>query len=1439
MSATTSKEPTPLDRAIAKYLALVDAGEPIDRERFLKEHSGVADELQAFWDASDDIEQMAGPQAGSDDGQTMLNQVKESGAHDTAESMALETQMPRRMRTEEPVSLPHEFGRYRLTRLLGEGAMGSVYLAWDSQLERDVALKMPKFDGDDRQRLIERFYTEARAAATLSHPNLCPVYDVGEFEGRHFLTMALVNGQTLSRYIGSERQQSEKHVVALVRKLALALQEAHQKGVVHRDLKPGNIMIDQRGEPIVMDFGLARRFDDAQGVQVRATKSGELIGTPAYMSPEQVEGTPEGVGPATDIYSLGVIFYELLTSRLPFTGSVGAVMGQILHKEPADVTELRPETDPRVAQICRRMMAKKAEDRFESMGEVAEWLSMVLRSQITAPAGEEKPAKQKKTKQAAAPGPVPAAGVQAFKSEDRAALAEAARACIRNHDYAQAREVLEKIPGSYRDEEVQELLKKSVELQDEVDFLIADMEQAVRLKEYKGLKTNIKRLLKLKPGYKPAKQLLEELNTYSSGEMKRRDSEGPAHYHKEEGLLRPLIIGGVFVAILFAAAWFGITFYLKTTAGTVKVTVYDPSVTVSLDKEVLTLVNDGVTTTVRMGEHTLLVERPGLNAEALTFMVEKGDDKVFRVELLEGELAIVEGAETRAVESVAGSTPTVEPPDTPDSTTRDSQSAPPLTSPAAQQGFVATERWTSSGMGIASRTEFSPNGQQVAVAFQSSGVGIFNPADGSLIRFMRKQVPMRANYAHWTPDGSELIIGDFRKSVFRISANAGRVGLADGFTYVAEDIAWMNRIGDVSPEAVFIAYDNGVIKIVNHQGELLAEFGETPADVRGADLSPDRRTFAQVGQGFLVMRDLETGTETSHAFPDRLVCSVAFTAREDRLLLGIDDSLVLWDTAGQTTIREWPIGKEAHIIRASPERTVFAFGSYQEPMTLSLVGLPDEAAESVSVQDVEAGRVSDIHWSPDGDSFAATFYPSNVFGVWDVSRVAAPSASAAGATTPGPDSVYLTELSPLDAHVAIGLSFTNVSVNGEDSPHGIVTHPRNSVPAVAFVQYDLGGIAREVVGTVAINDSATRPAASDLHFSVVGDGEVLWQSRSLRDLGDTQDFAVNVGGIHRLELRCESDSDRNAHGAWLEPRIIGDNIRSRLVPRETRVSDFSGHNAIVRSVDISDDGRLVASGGDDRSIRIWDASTGETTQVLAGHTATAWTVRFDPAANVLASGGNDNALRLWDVQTGEQLAALTDHTGPVRRLDFSPDGSLLVSCAREIIIWDMETRRPLQRFDGDNMQIHAVAFSPDASLVAFVGDDRRVHVQNVNTAQESATLELDDVGSCIDYSPDGKSIICGTVAGNVVIWDPDTNQAHEIQQADSINVTAVAAIPGSKRFVTTGQSGMVKIWDLETRALIDHWYAGSHEFEVACTDEPAIVVGGAHLPQVRLWRPEQ
>ena len=262
------------------------------------------------------------------------------------------------------------FGRYEIRRLVATGGMGVVYEARDTELNRVVALKIPRVDMLQDHTAMQRFANEARAAAAIRHPHVCPIFDVGEFEDQQFLTMPLVEGVSLSAWL-EQRTVTERDAVEILRKLASAIQAVHDAGIRHRDIKASNVMIDQRGEPLLMDFGLARV--PQTGAQL--THSGSLIGTPAYMAPEQINEGASGGDERSDVYSLGVLLYQLLTGRLPFEGPITRVLVDIATREPPAVQSLRPDVDADLAALCHKAMSRKPADRFQAAKDFEEALA--------------------------------------------------------------------------------------------------------------------------------------------------------------------------------------------------------------------------------------------------------------------------------------------------------------------------------------------------------------------------------------------------------------------------------------------------------------------------------------------------------------------------------------------------------------------------------------------------------------------------------------------------------------------------------------------------------------------------------------------------------------------------------------------------------------------------------------------------------------------------------------------------------------------------------------------------------------------------------------------------------------------------------------------------------------------------------------------------------
>src|SRR6516165_7766961 len=244
--------------------------------------------------------------------------------------------------------------------MLGRGGMGIVYKARHLRLKRSVALKMLITGAYAGPRERARFQREAESVAGLRHANIVQVYDVGEHEGWPYFTMELLEGGSLAQALACTPQPA-RQAAALVATLAEAMQVAHRGGIVHRDLKPANILLTNDGTPKIADFGLARHFDGEPAF----TLSGTRIGTPSYMAPEQVIGKTGTIGPAADIYALGVLLYEMLTGRPPFRGETAAeTERQVLNHEPVSPSRLNPKVPRDLETICLKCLSKEPGRRY-------------------------------------------------------------------------------------------------------------------------------------------------------------------------------------------------------------------------------------------------------------------------------------------------------------------------------------------------------------------------------------------------------------------------------------------------------------------------------------------------------------------------------------------------------------------------------------------------------------------------------------------------------------------------------------------------------------------------------------------------------------------------------------------------------------------------------------------------------------------------------------------------------------------------------------------------------------------------------------------------------------------------------------------------------------------------------------------------------------------
>jgi tRNA A-37 threonylcarbamoyl transferase component Bud32/outer membrane protein assembly factor BamB len=334
-----------LEAILHAYLQAVDAGQAPDRDALVRQHPAFASELAAFFADQDEVARLA---------QGMTTPPAEA--------------------TVPPGTRLRYFGDYELLEEIARGGMGVVYKARQISLDRIVALKMILAGQLADEVAVQRFHQEARLAARLQHPGIVALHEVGEHEGQHYFSMDYIAGQSLAERV-REHPLEAPQAIRYVRLMAEAVQFAHEQGVLHRDLKPANVLIDSFDQPRITDFGLARPIAREAGL----TATGAVLGTPSYMAPEQASGEGGQVGPASDVYALGAVLYELVTGRPPFrAATVPDTLWQVLHSEPAAPRLLNAAISRNLETVILKCLHKDPARRYASARDLADDLGALL-----------------------------------------------------------------------------------------------------------------------------------------------------------------------------------------------------------------------------------------------------------------------------------------------------------------------------------------------------------------------------------------------------------------------------------------------------------------------------------------------------------------------------------------------------------------------------------------------------------------------------------------------------------------------------------------------------------------------------------------------------------------------------------------------------------------------------------------------------------------------------------------------------------------------------------------------------------------------------------------------------------------------------------------------------------------------------------------------------
>jgi WD40 repeat protein/tRNA A-37 threonylcarbamoyl transferase component Bud32 len=371
-----------LGEIIAAYLDDQRRGQAPDRQELVQRHPELAADLQSFFADQDHLNAFAEPLS-------VFAPVQRGPAHAASETATIPPSPTGGLGaapTESDLSPPalataRHFGDYELLEEIARGGMGVVYKARQISLNRIVALKMILAGQLATDSDVQRFYAEARTAANLQHPNIVAIHEVGQHQGHHYFSMDFIEGPSLAA-LTREHPLGPAEAATYVRTVANAIDYAHERGVLHRDLKPANVLVDPSGQLRVTDFGLARRVQGEPGASATGaalTQTGQILGTPSYMPPEQASADRGRMGPASDVYSLGAVLYELVTGRPPFAGPTPLdTLLQVLSQEPVQLRQLQPKLPRNLETICLKCLQKEPRKRYPSASALAEDLRRFL-----------------------------------------------------------------------------------------------------------------------------------------------------------------------------------------------------------------------------------------------------------------------------------------------------------------------------------------------------------------------------------------------------------------------------------------------------------------------------------------------------------------------------------------------------------------------------------------------------------------------------------------------------------------------------------------------------------------------------------------------------------------------------------------------------------------------------------------------------------------------------------------------------------------------------------------------------------------------------------------------------------------------------------------------------------------------------------------------------
>ncbi len=1307
-------------------------------------------------------------------------------------------------------------GRYILLEELGRGGMGVVYHGHDPTLDRDVAIKMV-LDASVGRNDRARFEQEARSCAKLRHAGIVAVHEIGDHEGKPFLVMDYVDGRALDAVVKRKRPPPRR-TAEIIHEIALALHYAHGQGIVHRDVKPENILIDADGRARLTDFGLARDLS----TEGNLTASGQLLGTPLYVAPEQARGDKRSIGPRSDVYSLGAVLYYALLGKPPFSGAtLLEILNKVFHDDPEPPRSIDPSIHGDLETIALRCLEKTPGRRYPDADAVARELRRFLDGEAI----EARPAgRRERFRRWAKRRPALAATIVAGSVVLASALVAGVSAAV----YFVGRIAEERDEAESRRAEADSLRAQAEEDRERARAAEREARSAAARVEFAG---RAKDGLLAEALVQKGERLISsgrygEASALFAASLELAETAGArsglAHALPRMGRIvwsTPRRIPATAVAwrpggdLLAFGDENGMVRLFDAAAGT-EMTVYRGHGGRVTD---LAWTPDGARLASAGGDRRVLIwdaasgrevaviegyEAPlaalawSGDGEALATVGADGEVRIWRSEL--GTDPRVLGAHDASLVDVAWS-PT-------GSRIAVAGVDGRVLVIEARSGTIEAELMAPSGGALTALT-WHPTEDLIATGSVDRSIRIWDVRRGELLEVRGgHQQPIRD--IRYSPDGARIAsVGDDGIARVESASRETTGGAAAPLTLETGSpvvtMAW-------SPDGtrlVTCGVDERIGVWAVQRAELVGALHAHLGAVHTARFDPEGRRVVSAGSdGTVRLWDATNGRPVSivgeHAGG---ALSAAFSPDGSRIAsAGMDRIVRVWNAADGVAALAIP-GNAGPVVDLawSPDGERIATGAADR--SVRIFDAATGKAETLSVG--HADVVSAVAWHPRGERLASADQSGNLT-VW----LGDAEEDAVGIDIEAHD-LQITGIAwgPLGRRIAT--SSWDGSVRIWDAETGmrlgeLLGHD-GEVTAVAWTADGRRIATAGVDETVKLWDGTRYDIIDTLHGHDAPVTHVHFERDNRRLLSAAEDGSIRLWADQRKKepVPERGDPDLSALALALRPDgrqlAVGfSDAAVWLLQPDTLALDgiaMNGEAEAVYSLAYSADGKMLAEGGLDGAVRLRTSDGGAELRTFRRHVEAVAAIVWSPDGRDLITGSYDDRVYIWDVASGEVGHELI-HNGDVNGLALSPDGSQLAVAVGDatVRVWELATRTERLILDGHRNEVARVAYSADGSILASASWDGTIRTWDAKTGRELALLYGHRKAvRALAISPDGSQIASGGDDDTVRLWETATGREICRLRGHADVIEGVVWTADGTKLISASDDGYVKLWRLQ------------------------------------------